>query len=184
MLGLAAQGVLLFAVAALGSGGAGSEGGWLELVDLVVLRGLAAPLVVLFGARGVEAAVAERHSPPNLAVWTSALGLVLGAFTFAPSLVPEAGSGQVHAAVAISAVLLSLLVLAAQTATLQQMLAVLRLENAIALVELGADHHTRNVALQLGQLAVFALTLVVFAWVLAKERAPEPAPDTPEGPSL
>ncbi len=184
VVGLSAQGILLFSLAALGAEGQAPELNWLELVDLLVVRGLAAPLVLALGARGMEALVEKRRSPPNLVVWTLAFGLVLGAFTFAPRLAPEAGSGQVAVAVAIAAVMLALLVLSTQTGTMEQMTGVLRLENAVALLELGADHHTRVAWLQVGQLTVLVLTLAVFSWVLAKERAPEPAPETPEGPSL
>ncbi len=69
-------------------------------------------------------------------------------------------------------ILLGLLVLATQTGPFSQMVGVLRLENAIALFELGSHGH--ELAIQIAQTALLLVTLLMFQWYLRAL----PRPDT------
>jgi hypothetical protein len=66
------------------------------------------------------------------------------------------------------------------------MVGVLRIENAIALFELGGAHEHGMLAIQLGQVAVFAVTIALCRWYLKVLGASTVAqPESPvEGPTL
>lgn len=69
-------------------------------------------------------------------------------------------------AVAGSALLLGLLVLSTRTGPLSQMIGVLRLENAIALFELGAPAHHEALGIRVGQTAILLVSIAFFRWYL------------------
>ncbi len=139
---------------------------WLTLADLALLRGIVAPYALfrVLRARNVPA----RHDliPPNLLSWTFALGCVLVSFNLAQALVPAAAAEQSRVAVATAGVMVGFLVLATRSTVFSQMMGALRIENAIALFELSGEHHSESVAVQLGQMLVFALTILLYRWYL------------------
>jgi hypothetical protein len=69
-------------------------------------------------------------------------------------------------AVAATGVLLGFLVLATQSDPFSQMVGALRIENSVALLELGGKHHDWPLAIQCGLLAVFLATIAFFRWYL------------------
>jgi hypothetical protein len=123
--------------------------------------------------------------PPNLLSWALALGLVLLAFRFAAIVIPAEGDAQTLVAVACSALLLGFLVLATQSSPFAQIVGALRIENAIALFELGGapEHHTSRV-IRAGQLGVLILTVVAFRYYLSTARAGEEPAEERERPAL
>ncbi len=147
---------------------------WLTLIDLALLRGVAAPaaLYQVLRARNTPA----RHDviPPNLLSWTLALGSVLVAFNFAQALVPTPAMQQAIVAVAVTGLMLGFLVLASQSATFSQMIAVLRIENAIALFELSGERHSESVAIQIGQMSIVAASIVLYRWYLSTVDVDDP----------
>jgi hydrogenase-4 component E len=159
---------------------------WLTLVDLVVVRGVAAPLALYAVLRSQNAPARNDVIPPNLLSWTFALGMVLAAFNFSELLLAQHGQQQSLIAVSTAGVLLGFLVLATRADTFSQILGVLRIENAIALFELGGERGQHAIGIQLGQIGVFVLTVWLYRWHLKTLSAsavvtPEVVP---EGPTL
>lgn len=158
---------------------------WLEFADLAIVRGVAVPgaLYAVLRARGMPAG--RDIIPPNLLSWTIALAMVLVSFRFAGRLVPEAGEPRALVAVAASGVLLGFLVLATRSDPWSQVIGALRIENAIALVELGSDHHALDLGVRVGLLAVFVATVALFgAHLLQSSATAIEIEDPPEGPTL
>ena len=100
---------------------------------------------------------------------------------------PLESDAQTFVAVATAALLLGLLLLATQTGPFSQMVGVLRIENAIALFELGAatqpprsagaadaepallelaTHHGHALSLTIAQTVILVLTVWLFRWYL------------------
>lgn len=190
LLGLSAQGLLMAWLVVKSRPGLSTADDWVTLVDLVIVRGLVAPLFLYQvlhtrGATGRNDVIA-----PNLLSWTFAGGLVLVGFNFAAAMVPEAGDERQLVGVATSGLLLAFLVLASHSGEFSQMVGMLRFENALALFELGgASHHDESILIHAGQLTVFVLTIGLFRWYLESLSSPAPsvAPatgDVPEGPTL
>ncbi len=164
LVGLAAQGALLAAIGYRLHPDTAAPATWVLLVDLAVVRGLIAPLAL----RPVAVVTRQaRHDiiPPNLLSWTLAVGMVLVAFRFADVVEPVAGDARMMVGVAATGVLLGLLVLSTQNGPLGQMIGVLRLENGIALFELGSGAEPA-IGVHVAQLVVFVATLVLFRWYL------------------
>jgi hydrogenase-4 membrane subunit HyfE len=184
LAGLSCQGFLM-AWIAYRMGPPLGVGDWLTLVDLVVVRGLWAPLA-LFGVLRMRNAPARNDViPPNLLSWATALAMVLVAFTFSEVLVPESGQQQTLVAVATCGVLLGFLVLATKSSPFSQMVGVLRIENAIALLELGGERRHEALGLQLGQIAVVVLTVALYRGYLATLTAsPEAVDGVADSPTL
>jgi hypothetical protein len=78
-------------------------------------------------------------------------------------LVPVEGAGHSFVAGASAAVLLGLLVLSTQTGPFSQMVGVLRIENGIAMFELGGHH---DPAMQIAQTVILISTILMFRWYL------------------
>jgi hydrogenase-4 membrane subunit HyfE len=185
LFGLAAQGVLM-AMVAWGLGyGRYEPGDWLTLLDLAFLRGVIAPYALYAVLRAVRAPARHDVIPPNMLSWTVALGMALVAFSLAEQLVPEPGEQRTLVAVAASGLLLGFLVLATQSSPAAQMIGALRLENAIALLELHGPRREEPVALQVALLVVFAVTVLFFRFYL-RTLAGDPTPEvtSAEGPTL
>jgi hydrogenase-4 component E len=104
--------------------------------------------------------------PPNLLFWALALGAVLLAFELVMALNIRAGESRMLMTVAATGLLLGLLVLSTQDSPFSQIIGVLRIENAIALFELGLSRHAAPLALQLGQLALMGATIGLYRWYL------------------
>jgi hydrogenase-4 membrane subunit HyfE len=181
LFGLCLQGLIMAALAYPGLQPMSSAESWLRIVDLALVRGLLAPLVLYTVLRAQGAPSRNDVISANLFSWTLALGTVLAGFNFAESLVSEAGEQQTLVAVAVAGFLLGFLVLANATTPFSQMTAVLRIENSIALLELSGGQHS-PFGMQLGMLAIFVATIGFFRWYLAtleaSEGQREAAPDS------
>jgi hydrogenase-4 component E len=155
------------------------------LIDFVLLRGLLAPVLLYRVLRARNAPRRHDIIPPNLLFWTLAVTAVLLAFECAKDLIVLPGDQRLLAAVSATGVLLGLLVLASQSNPFGQIIGVLRIENAIALFELGLRERP-PLPLQLGQLALFAATIFLYSWYLAVLPAQDSTkPESvPEGPAL
>lgn len=164
LAGLAAQGFLMAWISYRLHPSLGPSQ-WLTLVDLLVLRGLVVPLMLrrVMIARGAPAR--NDVIPPNILFWSASLGLVIVAFRGAEALVPTSGVQQSLVAVAATGVLLGFLVLSTQSGPFSQVVGALRLENAIALLALGGEP-LEAPGIQLGELAVLAVTVVLYGGYL------------------
>lgn len=163
LLGLALQAVLMAWSAYELHPALDSFGAWATMVDLVLVRGLGAPLLLYAVLRSQGATARNDVIPPNLMSWTLAIALVLVAFRFADLLVPSEGAEHSFVAAASAAVLLGLLVLSTQTGPFSQMVGALRIENGIAMFELGGHH---DPAMQVAQTVILVLTILLFRWYL------------------
>lgn len=174
LFGLALQGLILAAIAYPGLQPLRSAHSWLTLVDLGLVRGLLIPLALHAVMRAKDAPPRNDPISPNLFSWTLAFGMVLAAFNLSEALVGGAGEAQTLVAIAIAGVLLGFLVLASASGPFSQIVGVLRIENAIATLELSGDHES-PFALQLALLAVFVATAGLFRWYLAMLEPFDPA---------
>jgi hydrogenase-4 membrane subunit HyfE len=187
LLGLSAQGLLMGWIAHQAEP-ALSAASVSMLVDLVIVRGVVAPLLL---HRILRAAAAPRRNdviPPNLLSWGLVGILVALGFHFASRVVPAEAQLQTHVAVACTALLLGLFVLATQTGVFSQVVGALRIENAIALFELGGAKPVTPLPVQIGQLVVFVVTVLLYAFYVQRlpastAESAEPPP-RPEGPAL
>jgi hydrogenase-4 membrane subunit HyfE len=187
LMGLAFQGGLIGWIALQGMPPTKGLADWLSLGDLLLLRALAEPL--LLHAVLLKQRVPARSDvvPPSLLSWAMALGFVLVAFAFAERLEAAAGVERTLVAVATSGLLLGLLVLSTQTGVLGQMIGALRVENAIALLEVSSRPHEGHVALRVGALATVIVTIGLFRWYLSglgATPAHDPEPKAPPEPTL
>lgn len=164
LFGLAAQGLLMGWISYQLDPAFDTVSAWVGMFDLVVVRGLAAPLVLYAVLRSQQATSRNDVIPPNLMSWTLAIGLVFVAFRFADMLEPLQGSQHSFIAGATAGLLLGLLVLATQTGPFSQMVGALRIENAIVLFELGGGH--RDLAIQIAQSVILIATVLLFRWYL------------------
>jgi hydrogenase-4 membrane subunit HyfE len=182
LLGLALQGCLLYAMSVRLHGAHLSLDGVVGFVDLVVVRGGLAPLLLYRVLRARRAPDRNDVLPPNMLAWAAAIGLVLLALRVAAALVPQDGDEQLLVAAVVSAVFLGFLVLATQVGVFRQIVGALRLENAVALFELGSGGpHEGALAAHLGQLGVLVTSILLFRWYLARTEIPAAA--LPEEPS-
>ncbi len=151
------------------------------LFDLGVVRGLVLPVALYTALRATGAPSRNDVISPNLFSWMIALGLVLAAFNFSEALVSEPGEPQTLVAIAIAGVLLGFLVLASAAGPFGQMVGALRIENAIALLELSGSHRA-SLGMRLALLGIFLATLGFFRWHLLSTASPakegEHAPDS------
>lgn len=182
LYGLSLQGVLM-AWIRLHQASPLSWGVAVDAIDLVVLRAIAAPAVLYVVLLKQNAPRRNDVIAPNLLSWVLVVALVLMAFRFADALVPAEGDEQALVAVAGSGLLLGFFVLATQTGPLSQMIGVLRLENAIALFELGGAHR-EPLGIRAGQTALLLLTLVYFRRYLVRLTAEADVPAAPEAAVL
>jgi hydrogenase-4 component E len=164
LLGLAAQGFLLAWIRYQADPALDTVDAWVVLFDLIVVRGVGAPLVIYAVLRAQRATARHDVLSPNLMSWTLAVALVLFAFRFADMFVPVEGSEQAFVAGATAGLLLGLLALATQTGPFSQMVGVLRIENAIALFELGGRHG--DPWMHLPQTLLLVATVLLFRWYL------------------
>ncbi len=163
-LGLSLQGFLLSWIA-FRHGAHLSAELVVEVVDLVVLRAVAAPLLLRRVLTHQNAPPNNQVLAPNLFSWAMALALALVAFLAADQLVPAEGDAQLLVAVSTAALLLGLLVLATRGGHLSQMIGALRIENAIALFELGSVKHP-SLGIRIGQVLVTAGSIAAYRWYL------------------
>ena len=169
ILGLACQGILLLGMASRLRGGEPSASNMVEWLDLGLLRGIIVPATLYRVLLSRRAPDRNDVLPPNMLAWAAAVGLAVLSFRLASALVPQDGDGQMLVAVTGSAVLLGFLVLATQTAVFSQVVGVLRLENALALFELGAPGSSATegyLGLHIAQAVVFAAAIPLLRYFL------------------
>ena len=187
LLGLACQGGLMALVLCRLEHTLSFPEDWLALFDLAVVRGLLAPLALYGVLRARRARARNDVIPPHLVSWTAAIALVLVSFSFAGSLLEAPAEQQTLVAVAAAGLTLGFLVLATQEDPLSQVIGALRVENAIALFELGGERHESSVV-RLGLIGSFAFTVLFFAWYLttlsSESVAAVPASVEAEGATL
>lgn len=186
LLGLSCQGFLMAWIAYRMGPAPSTVSQWLTLADLVLVRGLGAPLALYWVLRAQNAPARNDVIPPNLLSWALALGIVLLAFNLSQILVPEPGQQQTLVAVSATGLMLGFLVLASQSDPLSQMIGALRIENAIALFALGGERHPEPLGVQLGLILVVALTIALYRFYL-KTLSDSPGlavPETPGEPTL
>lgn len=156
---------------------------WLTLTDLVLVRGVGAPLLLYRLLLSQKRAPRHDIIAPNLLSWTVALGLVLAAFNVSAALVPVDGDERALISVAAAGVLLGFLVLASQSTPFGQVVGALQLENGIALFELGGERHHGSLVTLVGQVAIVAGTLGLYVWLLTgfsdADSAPPASQDEP-----
>ncbi len=150
----------------------------IALADLLLFRAFFAPwyLKRMATERGVQSAF--DLIPANLFVWTLAAVLVMTSFGFSATLAGEYSRSITHLGVACSGVLLALLILSTQRAPLGQAIALLTLENSIALFELHAHHHVEWMA-QLGLTVVYLLSVLTLALLVRRLGMVDDAPEHP-----
>lgn len=169
LVGLGLQGLLMTALVAR-RGWTWSPSAAVLLLDLLVLRTWFVPrhlIAIMRAATPRGGRVRADVIPANLLSWAMAGALVLTAFHAAPLLVPGGGPAAIHVAVAASGLLLALLVLGSQASTFAQVVGVLRLEYAVALLELAGDH-APDLPVQLGLSAALLLTALVLGAFLRR----------------
>jgi hydrogenase-4 component E len=173
LIGLGCQGVLMALILHRVEPSPERLADALALFDLACVRGLLAPLC-LYRVLGARHAQAQRgRLRQSLLSWTGAILLVLASFSFAEVLVPTRGEQQTLVAVAAAGLSLGFLVLATQSDPLSQVIGLVRIENAIALLELAADRRDAHAGIQLALTGVFVATLAASTWYL-NSLDPEP----------
>lgn len=143
-----------------------------EILDLVIVRTLVTPAVLHRALHLRRAPPRNDVIPPNLLSWTVALALVVAAFRVAAVLVPSEGDPQTLVGVATAGVLLGLLVLATRSSPISEIVGALRVENAIALFELGALHRGA-IGIRLAQSTVTLASILYFGRYLRTLEAPD-----------
>lgn len=146
---------------------------WLSLADHLLLRGIAIPCALYSALRARPAHGRAVILPPNILAWISAGGAVLLAFNFADLLARTTGSERAPIAVVASAILLGFVVLSMRTGMFGQMVALIFIENAIALFEQTQIAHSQPFGIQAGLLSVTALTILLFRWFLSMPEGTE-----------
>lgn len=178
LLGLAIQGALMGAVAFRQRGVHLSLDTALTVIDLVAMRAVALPVALSLVLRRQNAPARNDVIAPNLFSWAMALALVVVAFRTADVLVPAEGDEQMLVAVASAALLLGLFVLSTARGTLSQIIGLVRVENAIALFELGSASDHESVSIRVGQTCVLLVSIGFYRWYLAglsREESVSPA---------
>lgn len=136
----------------------------LTFIDLALLRMTLAPMVMY------RAMVRRRAPPrndviaPNLVSWTIAISLVVIAFRAGDALVPREGDEQMLVGVSAAAFALGLFVLATSRGTFSQVVGILRIENAIAIFELGEGQ--RHAAIRVGMTSILLVSVLYYRWYL------------------
>jgi hydrogenase-4 component E len=156
----------------------------LSMLDLVLLRALALPLAIYFVLRAQGAPARNDVIAPNLFSWAMAVALVVVAFRTADVLVPTEGDDQLVVAVASAALLLGLFVLATARGVLSQIIGLVRVENAIALFELGSGNGHDSPAIRTAQAAVLLVSIGFYRWYLVGLAREEASPGAAETTAL
>jgi hydrogenase-4 membrane subunit HyfE len=161
LLGLACQGTLMALLLCRLPHALESATDWITLLDLAVLRGGLAPLGLYAVLRMRNVRARNDVIPPNLISWLLAIAMVAMSFSFAAKLVAAPGEQQTLVAVSCAGLLLGLFVLSTRSDPLSQIIGALRVENAIALFELGGERHGSAVFVQIGLLVVYGVTVAL-----------------------
>lgn len=165
LFALALQGALMTAVAFRLRGGP-SVDHLVTFVDFAVVRSAIVPLALYGVLRKYPTHAVAHVAPPTMLSWTLAFGLVLLAFRFAEHAVPEDGEARMLVAVSASALLLGFLILATRPGLYSQIAGAIRIENGIALFELGGAHRHEGPVLAASMTAIVLATVLLYAWYL------------------
>lgn len=184
LLGLALQGALMTSISLRVHGKELTLDTALSVVDLFALRMVALPLALYVVLRAHNAPLRNDVIAPNLFSWAMALALVVLAFRSADVLVPLEGNEQMLVAVAASAFLLGLFVLSTGRGTVSQIIGVMRVENAIALFEIGSASQHESLGIRIGQTAVLLVSIGFFRWYLVGLLREESTPAAPAKAAL
>lgn len=139
----------------------------LAFFDMALLRTLVAPSLLTFSAQVREDSDAFDLIAANLLIWSVALILLVLGFWFSNSLAGDNPGVTMHVGVACCGVLMALLILANQRSPLGQAIAILTLENAVALFELRSRHHVA-VPVQIGLSISYFITIVIMTHLLRR----------------
>jgi hydrogenase-4 component E len=181
LTGLGLQGLLMTALVSH-RGWPDTAGGAVLLVDLLLLRTWFVPRHLVAIMREHAPSARTDVIPANLLSWTMAGAAVLLAFRFAGLVQPGEGVAALQVAVATAGLLLGFLILATQASTFGQIVGLLRLEYAIALFELGAEHEVA-LPVQLGLSVILLLSVLTLGSFLRRLGATVPtAPPAPHAP--
>lgn len=172
ILGLAVQGALIAWLALREETGVHVDN-VLVVIDLVVLRTALAPLVLYRAMRRRNAPARNDVIAPNLVSWGIAIALVVVAFRLGDALVPGESDEQMSIAVAAAAFALGLFVLATARGTFSQIVGILRIENAIAIFELGTADH--DLPIRFGMTALLLASIFFYRWYLDRISADDAA---------
>lgn len=175
MLGLAMQGALMASIA-LRQEIHLSVDDAITVIDLIVLRAVGGPLALYLVLRAQNVPARNDVIAPNLFSWALALALVVVAFRSADILVPAEGGEQMLVAVSCAAFLLGLFALATSRGTISQVIGVIRVENAIALFELGSASHHESLGIRVGQTGLMLVSFGYCRWFLLHLSREESAP--------
>ena len=181
LFGLALQGALLAAIAYHQRELSISVSTAVTLVDLVLVRAVIMPASFFATLRRQNAPLRNDVIAQNLFSWAMALALVVIAFRAADVLVPVEGNEQSLVAVSAAALLLGLFVLATARGKVSQVIGLMRVENAIALFELGTPVEHASLAIRTGQTAIMLVSVGFCRWYLAG-MAREPVTSVPAVP--
>lgn len=176
LLGLSLQGSLI-AWLALRHGATLSLDSALTAVDAVGLRAVGGPVLLYATMRGLRAPPRNNVIAPNLFSWAVAIGLVVVAFRSADVLVPLEGEQQMLVAVSSAAFVLGMFVLSTARGTFSQIIGLLRIENAIALFELGGQRHAGATGIHAGMTLILLVSIGFYRWYLLHV-PPEEQPDS------
>lgn len=166
LLGLTFQGALLAAIAHRQHGFDVSAGTAVIVADLVVVRTMVMPAWLFSTLKAENAPRSNDVIAPNLFSWAIALALVVVAFRTADVLVPVEGTEQSLVAVAAAAFLLGLFVLATARSIVSQVIGLMRVENAIALFELGTPSENVSLSIRIAQAAIMLVSVAFCRWYL------------------
>lgn len=184
LLGLAVQGALMAAIALRHQGEVLSVATGVSMLDLVLLRTIGAPLALHLVLRAQGVPARNDVIAPNLFSWAIALAMVVVAFRTADVLVPTEGDEQLLVAVACASFLLGMFVLSTGRGTVSQVIGLMRVENAIALFELGRGSDHESLAIRLGQSALMLVSIGFYRWYLIGIARDESSPGTAETTAL
>jgi hydrogenase-4 membrane subunit HyfE len=181
LFGLALQGILLGWMA-IREHEALSPALLLLVVDCVLIRGLFAPRYLYGIMKSRNAPQRNDVIPANLFFWALAGTIVLLAFRCGRALSHGDAASATLLGVVATAVALGFLILATQNAPFSQIVGVLRIENGIALFELGSPHH-HPLPVAIGATLVYLASVLYFGWFLRSlflaEGVPDPQPARP-----
>lgn len=179
---LTAQGFLMMCIAGAAMHGPVDYHDVLRGLDLVLVRGLAAPVALGLVLRAHRVPTRMDLIPPNILWWTLVMGALLAAFNFSEALVPAPGPQQTLVAVVTMSVLVAFVILATQPGIVPQVFAVFHLENAIALLELGGGTDHSDPVLQLVETGVLIVTIALCRWYLTMSLS-HPVDELEEAPA-
>jgi hydrogenase-4 membrane subunit HyfE len=174
LVGLGAQGLLMTAMVSH-RGWPATASGAVLLLDLLVLRTWFVPRHLVAIMRSTAGSRRADVIPANLLSWAMAGAVVFVAFRFAGLVEPAGGAAAMHVAVASAGLLLGLLILGSQAGLFGQVVGLLRLEYAVALLEVGGGHEVA-LPVQLGLSVVLLLSVLTLGGFLRRMGAAPTAP--------